>query len=118
MTDADYGAFETAFKRLSGAFRLHMKRDDQAQLTRTYFLMLKDHPLRQVLDTGKQLLSTSTRMPLPAQWLSALTPGPTAPADVRQMTLTEAHELEHARTHGYRGDLCACPQCVAADVAW
>jgi hypothetical protein len=116
MTEADFGTFDRAFRRVVGAFRLKVKPGEVEELTRTYFRIL-DAPLDDVLAAGKTCLATSRKFPKPAEWLAALPAAPVAArADLRVMGTPE--RLEYARAEGLRYEdvPCGCLLCQEADV--
>jgi hypothetical protein len=118
VTESDFGTFERAFGRVSGAFRLRFKANEAEDLTRTYFRILEAHPLPLVLLAVKHLLSVSRKFPLAADWVAAVQALETGhqPADVRQMTTDELDEHEAAERARWEGAPCSCVACVRANV--
>jgi hypothetical protein len=119
MTEADYGTFESAFRRFSSAFRVKVKPTEMDELTRLYFKLLTAAPIDAVLQAGRRLLETSRTFPKPAEWLaavSALSPAAAAGADVRVMSDEEAREYTRAEGLRYQDEPCFCLLCQSAGV--
>jgi hypothetical protein len=121
MDHQDQPTFDRAFRRLVGAFRLRLSAGQLAELSTTYFRVLEGYPLDRALFVGKQLLETYTRMPYPAEWLSACA-RPDAPAGApdahqRWMTTSELDERAQADAWKYAAAPCACRDCLDAGVS-
>jgi hypothetical protein len=117
MTEADFGTFDRAFRRVVGAFRLKVKPPEIEELTRTYFRLLDTAPLDDVLAAGKTCLATCRKFPKPAEWLAALPAAPiAAAADRRVMATTERLEYARAESLRYEDDPCGCLLCQSAGV--
>lgn len=120
MTDADYGTFERAFRRLSGAFRLKLKPVELDELTRTYFRVLDTASIEDVLAAGKVCVAKCRVFPKPVEWLEAL-PSATSsaaplPPDMRVMSADEAAEYVRAERLRYEDEPCGCLSCQLAGV--
>lgn len=119
MTDADYGTFERAFRRLSGAFRLKVKPEQMDELIRSYFKVLESASIEDVMAAGKVCISRCRRFPLPVEWLEALPAGPVGKAeaaDVRVMSVDESTAYVRAERLRYGDVPCECLACQAAGV--
>jgi hypothetical protein len=117
MTEADFGTFDRAFRRVVGAFRLKVKPVEVEELTRTYFRILDTAPLEDVLAAGKTCLATCHKFPKPAEWLAALPAAPVAVhADLRVMGTTEREDYARAETLRYEDTPCGCLLCQEADI--
>jgi hypothetical protein len=114
MDAADYGTFETAFKRLSSALRFKPS-DKDGELPRTYFRLLMEHPLAAVLDAARACARTRVAFPKPAEWIAAIET-PAAPPRVRQMPVDELAERDRAARLRYRDAPCRCADCCQAGV--
>lgn len=115
MDATDYGTFETAFKRLSSAFRFKPAGGDSADLPRTYFRLLEDYPLSAVLEAGRACAKARITFPKPAEWIAAIV-RPDAPTDARQMTVDELEERAAAHQARYTSGPCLCSECCRAGV--
>lgn len=125
MTREDVPVFDRAFRRLVRVYHVDLGPDDLAELARTYFLVLEDGTIEEVLQAAKQCLGTCRRFPKPATWLQTLMqarPAPDPPSgeptrsDVRTMSAEEtAVFLEAERLH-YEDAPCYCLHCQAAGV--
>lgn len=114
MTDADYATFDRAFRRVCGVFRLKLKDAELEDLTRTYFKILDQAPLDDVLEAGKRAIATSKTFPKPVDWLAAL-PVPIVEArDYRVMREDEREDYARAERLHFAGDPCGCLLCQAA----
>jgi len=119
MTETDFGTFERAFGRVSGAFRLKLKPSELEDLTRTYFRVLEAYSLDEVLQAGKQCLTKYRTFPKPADWLSELaadTRGTPGAAECRHMGSAELEEHERAERVRYADHPCLCSECCRAGV--
>jgi hypothetical protein len=121
MHEDDRRAFDAAFRRLVGAFRVRLSNEDREELATTYFRVLGEHAIEPVLTAAKGLIATSRRFPLVAEWREAITGAPEAataapPPDVRQMGATEASELARAVALRYADHPCLCSECCRAGV--
>jgi hypothetical protein len=117
MTEPDYGTFDRAFRRVCGAFRLRANPVELEELSRTYFRVLADAPLEDVLAAGKTCLRTQTRFPKPAEWAAALPAAPVvAAADLRVMATPEREDYTRAEALRYQDEPCACWACQDAAV--
>jgi hypothetical protein len=117
MTEADYGTFDRAFRRVVGAFRLRLKATELDDLSRTYFRMLDGHPLDRVLFAGKACITSSRKFPLAADWIAELTATRAiAPPDVRHLSVDELDEYDAAERARWERPPCGCGECVRAGV--
>ena len=118
MIESDRATFDSAFRRVCGAFRLRFKATEAEDLTRTYFKILEPYPLDRVLLAGKQCMTTSRKFPLAADWVAAVADLAlsASPLDVRQMTTDELDEHEAAERARWDGQPCLCVACVRANV--
>jgi len=116
MVEPEFGTFDRAFRRVLGAFRLKVKAEQVDELSRTYFRVLADAPLEDVLAAGKTCLTTCTRFPKVAEWVHALPvlPVSTVSADLRVMATAEREAYWRAEALRYRDDPCACWACQDA----
>jgi hypothetical protein len=115
MTEPDYGTFDRAFRRVCGAFRLRVNPVELEELSRTYFRVLADAPLEDVLAAGKTCLQTGTRFPKPAEWMQALPAPPVAvTADLRVMATPEREAYARAELLRYQDEPCWCVDCQDA----
>jgi hypothetical protein len=118
MDESDYGTFERAFGRASGAFRVKFRNtSEQTDLSRTYFRALESFRLDLVLHAFKTCLAKCRTFPKIVDVLAVLEP-PTAtcPPDRRQMSVDEAAEHWRATLARYHDDPCGCLLCQAAGV--
>lgn len=120
MTETDYGVFESAFKRLSAAFRLNVRPGELTELSRTFFKVLEPYAIEDVLHGGRTLLESSRHMPKPADWLAMVRNGGKAaascPPDVRHMSVSEYEEHARAAALGFEDQPCLCFECQRAGV--
>jgi hypothetical protein len=118
LVDADIGTFATAFSRVVGAFRVHLKADEMDTLMRTYFKILEAYSISDVLLAAKACITKSRTFPKPADWLAecAALVHTKAPKDLRWMSVTEMDALAHAAATAYQQDPCFCPACHFAGV--
>lgn len=118
MTDTDFGTFDRAFRRLVGAYRLKLKAADLEELVKTYWRVLQDEALEDVLAAGKTVLTSCKKFPLPVDWLAALRSREVTAAarDLRTMSSDEAVAYVRAERLRYEDDSCACLLCQAAGV--
>jgi hypothetical protein len=115
MTEPEFGTFDRAFRRVLGAFRLKVKPDAVDELSRTYFRILADAPLEDVLAAGKTCLATGTRFPKVAEWVAALPAPPVVvTADLRVMATPEREAYVRAEALRYQDEPCACWDCQDA----
>jgi hypothetical protein len=118
MTEADFGTFERAFRRLAGAFRLKLKPGELEDLTRSYFKVLDVASIEEVLAAGKVCVSRCRKFPMPVEWLEAMasaSPTTSAP-DVRVMSVDETQAYLRAERLHYEDEPCGCLTCQAAGV--
>lgn len=118
MTDDDFDLFDESFRRLASHYRLKTRPTELADLSRTYFRLLEDHPIRAVLDAGKRWLAGNRKFPKAVDWLDTLAAGsgPNAPRDVRQMAVDELAAYADAEQRRYTADPCRCAACARAGV--
>jgi hypothetical protein len=117
MTEPEFGTFDRAFRRVLGAFRLKVKPDAVDELSRTYFRILADAPLEDVLAAGKTCLTTGTRFPKVAEWVAALPAPPVVvTADLRVMATPEREAYDRAEALRYQDEPCWCVDCQDAGV--
>jgi hypothetical protein len=121
MDESDFGTFERAFGRVSGAFRLKLKGTDLEDLARTYFRVLEGYRLDEVLAAGKTCIASQRTFPKAAEWLAALAStgdrDVVCPPDCRQLSAAEVDERRDADERHYNGEACACLLCQSAGVA-
>jgi hypothetical protein len=128
MEPEDFEPFAAAFRRLALAFNLRLGQAARLELTQTYFRVLDEYPLAEVLMAGRSLLQTHTTMPKVAEWLARLhgpasAPSPAAPVsppqgpDVRTMSVEEVETHARAVRLGYEDTPCICSACEAAGVS-
>jgi hypothetical protein len=121
MTASDYGTFDRAFRRVLCAYpvRSKVQTAEVEALSRTYFRVLADAPLGDVLAAGKACLGTCKRFPTVAEWVAAIPTPPRAAeaADVRVMATTERDEYVRAEGLRYEDMPCGCGACFQADVS-
>lgn len=118
MTDFDYEPFGAAFGRVMSAFRVKLHATEREELTRTYFTILAEHAIEDVIAAGKRCLKKHRTFPKPADWLGELaaTTMPTCPPDRRVMRVEEADELARAAALNWEDQPCLCHECVRASV--
>lgn len=117
MNETDFVTFDRAFGRVVGAFRVKLKADERAELSRTYFKLLERSPLEDVLAAGRACLQDGTTFPKIADWLAALPGGaPVDVGDLRVMGSDEAVEYLRAERLHYQDDACTCAECSRAGV--
>jgi hypothetical protein len=118
MTEPEFGTFDRAFRRVYGAFRLKLKAADVEQLSRTYFKVLDQASLEDVLIAGKACLATGRRFPTVAEWVAALPvpPLPAVTADLRVLATAEREAYWRAEALRYADIPCGCGACFRADV--
>jgi hypothetical protein len=118
MTEADFGTFDRAFRRVCGAFRLRVKATAGEEWSRTYFRILEHAPLDEVLTAGKACVASCRTFPKPAEWLQALPIPPAAAAhgDLRVMATTEREDYARAEALRYEDAPCGCLLCQEAAV--
>jgi hypothetical protein len=117
MTEPEFGTFDRAFRRVCGAFRLRLTLLELEELSRTYFRVLADASLEDVLMAGKTCLRTQTRFPKPAEWAAALPAPPVVvAADLRVMATPEREAYTRAEVLRYQDEPCSCWDCQAAAV--
>lgn len=124
MEESDVGTFDTAVRRVSGAFQMRWKAGQLEELTRTYFRCLKAWPIADVVEAGKVCIQTLKHFPKAAEWIEILeahaatrrAAARTGPA-VRPMTEDERASRAQADQRRYWDPPCGCPACVASDVA-
>lgn len=119
MTDFDYAPFASAFGRVMTAFRLKLPATDRDELTRTYFNLLADRDLEDVMAAGQRCVKKHKTFPKPVDWLGELsrtTTAATRPSDVRAMALAEADDLARAAALRWEDQPCLCQDCVRAGV--
>jgi hypothetical protein len=117
MTEPEFGTFDRAFRRVCGAFRLRLTLLELEELSRTYFRVLADASLEDVLTAGKTCLQTYTRFPKPAEWAAALPAPPVAvTADLRVMATPEREAYARAEALRYQDAPCWCVDCQDAGV--
>jgi len=117
MTDADFGTFDRAFRRVAVAFRLRIRTAELDELSRTYFKVLDAAPLDDVLAAGKSCLASCRTFPKVAEWLQWLPDRVPIAADLRVMATPERLEYARAESLRYEDLPCACVLCVEAGVA-
>jgi len=85
-------------------------------LTRTYFKILDQASLEDVLTAAKVCLSNSKTFPKPVDWLNALPVAisQTAAGDCRVMPATELADYVRAEALHYEDLPCSCLTCQAA----
>lgn len=118
MTDFDFTTFEKTFERVLIVFRLKLKPSEREQLTRTYFKILDQHAIEDVVAAGKRCVEKHRTFPKAADWLAELAHVTAAvcPPDRRQMGIGEADELARAEAMRFDDGPCYCDECVAAGV--
>jgi hypothetical protein len=118
MTEPEYGTFDRAFRRVSGAFRLKVREGELETLSRTYFRVLDYAPLEDVLAAGKTCLASCRRFPKVAEWVAALPAPPivTVAADLRVLPTPEREAYDRAEALRYQDDPCSCWACQDAGV--
>jgi hypothetical protein len=115
MTELDRGAFEVAFKRLSGAFQWRGKPVEFTMKVQEYFEALQPFPLEHVQIAAQVCRDTLTRFPRIVEWRAAIPTGSTTkPAEARWMGHAEAREYLRAEHQAYADEPCACLACQAA----
>ena len=119
MTDADFGPFEAAFKRLSGALNRKWTTAEFKRTVQIFFDTLQHADLVDVL-AAEPILRARNRWPKAGDWLAALPNRPQVPAGMRVMGVSELDEYRLAQ--GLRWDDpdgCQCLVCQAAETtAW
>ncbi len=124
MDRADYDVFERAFQRLVATYRLKLNPDAIAQLARTYFAVLEEGTIDEVLQAAKQCLGTCRRFPKPATWWQTLMqarPAPDPPRATpvgRTLSAEEARDYLWASAPGFETDPCLCAACQDAGVSF
>jgi hypothetical protein len=116
MLESDFGPFESAFKRLSGALNRKWTTKEFKDVCRTYFEKLQHRDLVDVL-AAEHVLSKRQRWPKVGDWIAALPHEATAPSGERVMRSDEASGYLTAKRLRYADDPCACLTCLAASVS-
>lgn len=116
MTEMDYGAFEAAMKRLSGAYQMRVRPAEWAATVREYFDALKHASLHDVLAAQQACRDTLKRFPRIVEWRAELPVEGSKPTDARLMRHDEALEYLRAERQAFEDDPCFCLACQAADV--
>jgi hypothetical protein len=119
MVEPEFGTFDRAFRRVYGAFRLKLKAAEIETLSRTYFKVLADAPLDDVLTAGKACLTTCRKFPTVAEWVHAL-PAPAiahVSADLRVMATHERETYTRAEALRWSDAPCGCWPCENAGMA-
>jgi hypothetical protein len=115
VLDTDFGPFETAFKRLSGALNKKWTANEFRQVSRTYFDTLQHAPLEDVL-AAETTLRARNRWPKTGDWIAALPRHAPTPAGQRVMRSGEADTYVRAIRKRYHDTPCGCLECLAAGV--
>lgn len=115
MHESDYGPFEAAFKRLSGALQKRWKPDEWREVVKIYFDALKHAELSDVL-AAVTTLQARNRWPKTGDWLAALPIRTPVPAGGRVMRLDEVDIYMNALRLHYHGEPCRCLLCQSAGV--
>lgn len=118
MLDADFLMFDRAFKRLAGLFRLRLIGDKLDDLSKSYFKILDQAELHDVLEAGKACVATRRQFPKPVDWLEALPkPKPRrAEPEIGTLSHPEALEWQRAERLAWEDDPCDCVACEMAGV--
>jgi len=122
MNDSDRGKFNMAFKHLYALLaRDRPAARDFLQVEESYFKLLEEHDIDQVIAAGKTLAKSSERFPTPATWIATIAAArqPVSsgrPVGIRELTEREAREYQAAKLVAGRGDPCCCSACQSAGV--
>lgn len=114
MTGQDLPAFAEMFQDLATIFKFYGTEDQKASALSAYFNTLQKYPLERVRQGYDNLKATAQKWPVPAQWIASMPSG--QGAGLPLMSHTAARESDEAERRFYEGDLCACPECVSANV--
>jgi len=118
MIDEDFGTFDRAFRRLSGAFRIKLKPVALDELAKIYFKAFEGARLGDVLTAGRTCLAECRKFPTVAEWLDALPKVAQTGVenDVRVMVADEVFEYHRAMRLHYEDEPCTCLMCQAAHI--
>jgi hypothetical protein len=114
VLDSDFGPFETAFKRLSGALNRKWSMVEFQTAVHVYFDTLKHIELEDVL-AAEVILRSRPRWPKVGDWLAAV-PARTVVTGERVMRGPEAAEYLRAHRLHWHDAPCGCPACFQAGV--
>lgn len=115
VLDSDFGSFESAFKRLSGALQKRWKPDEWRDVVKIYFEALQHADLSDVL-AAVTTLQARNRWPKTGDWIAALPRREPTPAGERVMRTAEVDVYMDALRRHYHGEPCSCLLCIEAGV--
>ena len=115
MLESDFGPFETAFKRLSGALNRKWTTVEFRTTVQVYFDTLKPFELEDVL-AAEVILRSRPRWPKVGDWQAAV-PTRTVVTGERVMRPPEAAEYARAAALHWSDEACGCPACFQAGVS-
>jgi len=113
MTSADYSDFVAMFQELASIFRFYGTEEQKAAAMGAYFQTLQSYPLDRVRKGYEQLKVTATKMPVPAQWITAMPRGDNA---LPEMDWRQQKASDEAERLFYEGAFCHCAECEQANV--
>jgi hypothetical protein len=115
VVETDFGAFEAAFRRLSGALNRKWNAVEFRTTVQVYFDTLKHADLGDVL-SAEVILRSRPRWPKVGDWVAAL-PARTVVTGERVLRQAEAAEYLRAHRLHWFDEPCCCPLCFAAGVS-